>query len=36
MPRLDKIKEHAKVDNNTDMFMRMVKTYEDYHLKKKK
>lgn len=33
MPRIDKIREHCGVDNNTDMFMKMVETYEDTHLK---
>jgi len=34
MPRLERIKNHALVDNNTDMFMIMVDSYEDVNLKK--
>ncbi len=34
MPRLETIKNHAVVDNNTDMFMAMVDAYEDFNLKK--
>lgn len=36
MPRIDKIIKHSKVDNNTDMFLGLVKCYENTHLKKKR
>lgn len=36
MPRIEKIVSYMKVDNNTDMFMKLVDSYEKNHLKKKK
>lgn len=34
MPRIELIIKHMKVDNNTDMFMKLVENYEENHLKK--
>lgn len=31
MPRLDKIIEHTKIDNNTDVFIKLVETFEKYN-----
>lgn len=33
MPRLERIKNHAVIDNNTDMFIALVDCYEDHYLK---
>lgn len=35
MPRVEKIIQHMQVDNNTDMFYKLVETYENTYLKKK-
>jgi len=36
MPRIERIVKFMKVDNNTDMFWKLIKSYEDNHLKKKR
>lgn len=33
MPRLEKITEHTKVTNNTDLFIKLVENYEEHHFK---
>jgi len=36
MPRVEKIVKFMRVDNNTDMFWGLIKSYEDNHFKKKR
>lgn len=36
MPKIEKIMSNMKVDNNTDMFLKLVESYEKNNLKKKK